>query len=46
MLAKTEPLDYSADMIGNLIPIMKKYGVRCSPHEFYDAVNVHFHADP
>ena len=44
MLVKTALLDGSADLIGNLVPIMKKYGVRCSPIEFYDAVNLHFHA--
>lgn len=25
-------------------PLMKKYGVRCTPQQFYDAVNRHFHA--
>jgi 2-polyprenyl-3-methyl-5-hydroxy-6-metoxy-1,4-benzoquinol methylase len=32
------------DLLNNLRPLMEKYGVRCSPRHFYDAVNIHFHA--
>lgn len=41
MQAKT--VDDSADLIGNLAPIMYKHGVRCSPIEFYNPVNLHFY---
>src|SRR5690348_15317061 len=37
-------LDDSSNLLSNLSPIMKRYGVRCSPTEFYEAVNLHFHA--
>jgi SAM-dependent methyltransferase len=42
MLAKM--VDDSADVFGSLVPLMKKYGVPCSPSEFYELVNLHFHA--
>ena len=32
------------DLLNNLRPLMEKYGVRCSPRQFYDTVNIRFHA--
>jgi hypothetical protein len=32
------------DLLNNLRPLMERYGVRTSPRQFYDAVNIHFHA--
>jgi ubiquinone/menaquinone biosynthesis C-methylase UbiE len=40
----TKMADDSADVFGSLVPLMKKYGVRCSSSEFYELVNLHFHA--
>ena len=39
----TAPVEF-ADLLAGLIPIMQRYGARCSPSEFYEQVNLHFHA--
>src|ERR1700726_1933862 len=37
-------IDDAAEVMNSLMPILKRYGVRCSPSEFYEQVNLHFHA--
>jgi ubiquinone/menaquinone biosynthesis C-methylase UbiE len=44
MLTAGDQFHDPADLLGSLIPLMRRYGVRCSPLEFYELVNVHFHA--
>jgi ubiquinone/menaquinone biosynthesis C-methylase UbiE len=34
----------SAELLAGLVSIMQRYDVRCSPSEFYEQVNLHFHA--
>src|SRR5258706_9372315 len=34
----------SAALFDSLTPLIRKYGVRCSAPEFYEHVNLHFHA--
>jgi 2-polyprenyl-3-methyl-5-hydroxy-6-metoxy-1,4-benzoquinol methylase len=40
----TQTSDSEPDLLDSLRPLMEKYGARCTPKEFYDAVNLHFHA--
>lgn len=35
---------HQLDLLDSLYPLLEKYGVSCTPKQFYDAVNLHFHA--
>jgi len=43
-LASMDTVPDETTLLARLHPLMEKYGVRISPSEFYQAVNLHFHA--